>query len=127
MARPALHLAKPGVSVLKGVNLLEERVEKRRFNDSYKAVKFCLLLVFVAASACAQTNVPPVQDSAAQENIQVLQHVEELRAQCIQERRIICGKIVKILPDGIVVDSGYTNLMRAPLESIMAYSRQCGG
>src|SRR5262249_21612911 len=30
-------------------------------------------------------------------------------------RRIICGKILKIMPDGIVVDSGYTNLMRAPL------------
>jgi hypothetical protein len=34
---------------------------------------------------------------------------------CIQNRRMICGKIVKITPDGLVVDSGYTNLMRAPL------------
>ena len=41
--------------------------------------------------------------------------MEELRARCIENRRIICGKILKILPDGIVVDSGYTNLMRAPL------------
>ncbi len=115
MARPALQLAKSGVAVLTGVNLLEERVEKPQFNGSNIAVKLCLLLVFVGASAYAQTNVSSVQDSATQENIQVLQHVEELRAQCIQERRIICGKIVKILPDGIVVDSGYTNLMRAPL------------
>ena len=34
---------------------------------------------------------------------------------CIQNRRMICGKILKVLPDGLVVDSGYTNLMRAPL------------
>ena len=45
----------------------------------------------------------------------VLQHAEELRAMAIQNRRIICGKVLKVLPDGIVVDSGYTNLMRAPL------------
>lgn len=34
---------------------------------------------------------------------------------CIRARRIICGKIMKVLPDGLVVESGYTNLMRAPL------------
>jgi hypothetical protein len=83
---------------------------------SNPTVKFCLLWVFAAATACAQTNVSSTEESSIQENnIQVLQHVEELRAQCIQERRIICGKIIKILPDGVVVDSGYTNLMRAPL------------
>ena len=78
-------------------------------------MKLCLLLVFAASSLYAQTNVPPSQNSAASENAAVLQHVEELRARCIQERRIICGKILKVLPDGIIVDSGYTNLMRAPL------------
>jgi hypothetical protein len=41
--------------------------------------------------------------------------VEEARAACIQTRRRICGKIVKVLPEGLVVDSGYTNLMREPL------------
>lgn len=45
----------------------------------------------------------------------VMQHVEQLRANCINNRRIICGKVLKILPEGIIVDSGYTNLMRAPL------------
>lgn len=46
----------------------------------------------------------------------IMQHVEELRGACIKNRRMICGKVLKILPDGIVVDSGYTNLMRAPLD-----------
>lgn len=78
-------------------------------------MKFCLLFVFVASTAFAQTNSAPAQDPIATENTAILQHVEELRARCIQERRVICGKIVKLLPDGIVVDSGYTNLMRAPL------------
>ena len=76
-------------------------------------MKLCLLLVFAVSSLYAQTNT--AQDPIANENAAVLQHVEELRAQCIQERRMICGRIVKLLPEGIVVDSGYTNLMRAPL------------
>jgi hypothetical protein len=94
---------------------MPEKIEKSLKNDSYWTVKFCLLFVFAAASLYAQTNMPPAQNPTASENIAVLQHVEELRARCIQERRIICGKIVKILPDGIIVDSGYTNLMRASL------------
>src|SRR5260370_19175513 len=43
------------------------------------------------------------------------QRAAEIRANCIQRRRIICGKILKVLPDGLVVDSGYTNLIRSPL------------
>jgi hypothetical protein len=43
------------------------------------------------------------------------QATERVRADCIEGRRMICGKILKILPDGLVVDSGYTNLMRTPL------------
>jgi hypothetical protein len=78
-------------------------------------VKFAILFVFLAASLFAQTNLPPFQGSSTNENLEILQHVEELRARCINDRRMICGKILKIVPEGIVVDSGYTNLMRAPL------------
>jgi hypothetical protein len=78
-------------------------------------VKFSLVFLFAAASLFAQTNPPPASISPTNENLAVLQHVEELRARCINNRRVICGKILKILPDGIVVDSGYTNLIRAPL------------
>jgi hypothetical protein len=28
---------------------------------------------------------------------------------------LICGKVLKIFPDGLVVDSGYTDLLRPPL------------
>jgi len=43
------------------------------------------------------------------------QRIEALRNACIQGRRTICGRIIKVLPGGVVVDSGYTNLLRAPL------------
>jgi len=50
------------------------------------------------------------------------QRVEETRAICLQNRRIICGKYFEMLPtDGR--DSGYTNLMPRALEPILAHSR----
>jgi hypothetical protein len=33
------------------------------------------------------------------------------QAASIQNRRQVCGRIMKILPEGVVVDSGYTNLL----------------
>jgi len=78
-------------------------------------VKLGLLFVFAISSLYAQTNAPQAANPVASENAAILQHVEELRARCIQERRMICGRILKILPEGIIVDSGYTNLLRAPL------------
>jgi hypothetical protein len=33
----------------------------------------------------------------------------------LQGRRIICGKILKVLPGGLVVESGYADLQRPPL------------
>jgi hypothetical protein len=41
---------------------------------------------------------------------------EKIRGDCIQGRRTICGRILKVLPDGLVVESGYTNLLRPPLD-----------
>src|SRR5260370_3856798 len=86
-------------------------------------------LLVVAMAALAQTNnvastnrsfgipsAPPGQfQSQTNQSRSITQRVEEIRLDCIQHRRIICGKILKILPDGLVVDSGYTNLMRPPL------------
>jgi hypothetical protein len=98
-----------------GVLLYNKKFEMSRFNGSYPIVKFAIPFVFLAASLFAQTNFPPPQNSSTNEKRADLQRVEELRARCISNRRIICGKILKIMPEGIVVDSGYTNLMRAPL------------
>lgn len=69
------------------------------------------LLVFLAAwPASAQTN------SAARTNQTPAldRHVAEIRNACINGRRAVCGKVIKILPDGLVVDSGYTGLLEPP-------------
>jgi hypothetical protein len=42
------------------------------------------------------------------------QRAAEIRAACINGRRCVCGKVVKIVPEGLVVDSGYTALMDPP-------------
>jgi hypothetical protein len=92
-------------------------------------MRLALLFVFAVFSASAQTNLaasngfPAAISNFTAETFQnqtnqassLVQRYQETRMACIQSRRIICGKIVKILPDGLVVDSGYTNLMREPL------------
>jgi len=63
------------------------------------------------------TNRPPETRAGYTNRAEFWQAVETTRSNCIQNRRIICGRIVRMLPGGLVVDSGYTNLMRQPLES----------
>ena len=81
---------------------------------------------FAAVSAVAQTNgspqkvdSPPEASFAPTNQLDYprrIQAAETVRTNCIQNRRIICGRIVKVLPGGLVVDSGYTSLMRQPLD-----------
>ncbi|HEY5041492.1 MAG TPA: hypothetical protein VIK53_05760 [Verrucomicrobiae bacterium] len=92
-------------------------------------MRLVLLFVFAVWSAAAQTNrdvsagrTAVISNSTAETfqtqtnlGLSVAQRYEKVRMECIQARRVICGKIVKVLPDGLMVDSGYTNLMRAPL------------
>ena len=54
---------------------------------------------------------PIGHDSAASAAVRA----EQIRMDCIQGRRLICGKVLQISPGGLVVDSGYTDLLRAPL------------
>jgi hypothetical protein len=92
-------------------------------------VRFMALYLSVTTTVLAQTNdvapagqsteipVPPLEKFQSQTNQgpSIAQRVDAIRTDCIQNRRIICGKILKVLPDGLVVDSGYTNLSRPPL------------
>jgi hypothetical protein len=64
----------------------------------------------------AQKADAPDASSAPTNQLAYLQAAETIRSNCIQGRRIICGRIVKVLPGGLVVDSGYTSLMRHPLD-----------
>jgi hypothetical protein len=87
-----------------------------------RRVTECLLIMAACAMlagphpAIARTNddangaLTPAQQARAFEEA-----TEKIRTDCVRDRRIICGRIIKIVPDGLVVESGYTNLMQPPL------------
>jgi hypothetical protein len=71
-------------------------------------MKIFWLLLLATLSALAQTNAPSVPaESAAIEK-----HTAEIRTDCINGRRCICGKVIQIVPDGVIVESGYTDLLK---------------
>ena len=90
-------------------------------------MKFALLFALIAWSAVAQTNsvgLPDQQEvisnvlaqtAQAGTNQLTSEQVEKVRMYCIENRRMICGKVVRILPEGLVINSGYTNLTRPSL------------
>jgi len=43
------------------------------------------------------------------------QQAEQMRAVCVNGRRHICGQVLQVTPGGLVVDSGYTDLLRPEL------------
>ena len=45
----------------------------------------------------------------------LVQQAEQIRADCVNGRRRICGQVLQVTPGGLVVDSGYTDLLRAEL------------
>jgi hypothetical protein len=78
-----------------------------------------LLLAAISLVSLASSPLDPTVSSANPGNnaqaIDYMRSTEAIRADCILGRRIICGKIVKVLPGGLIVESGYTNLMRLVL------------
>ena len=75
-----------------------------------------LLISLFAVAAAAQTNAPSAAEAGAvQTNIARIKLKEQIRTQCLEGRRTICGKILRILPDGLLIEAGYTNLLREPL------------
>ena len=93
-------------------------------------MRFVFPAVFVVWSAAGQTNdlraftnrmeavsnseTGTVQAQVAS-SLATARRIEEIRGKCIQNRRQICGKIIKVLPEGLIVDSGYSDLMRNQL------------
>lgn len=67
-----------------------------------------LLLLVTLLPAAAQTNV----SSAAAESSAIEKRTAEIRADCINGRRCICGKVIQIVPGGLIVESGYTDLLK---------------
>ena len=83
-------------------------------------MKNAVLILLVAMSSMAQTNLVTANgmtNPPANKFQTATLRAEKIRADCIQGRRIICGKILRVLPEGLVVESGYTNLLRPALSS----------
>jgi hypothetical protein len=76
------------------------------------ATKLLLLMMFSALPAVAQTNV----STSAKQTNQIVRdrRAADIRAACVNGRRCVCGKVIKIAPEGLVVESGYTALMHPP-------------
>jgi hypothetical protein len=67
------------------------------------------ITAIAASCAFGQTNVPdarPTTDAA---------RAEQIRAACVQGRRCVCGRILKVLTNGLVVECAYPSLLRKPL------------
>ena len=60
-------------------------------------------------------NAAPQIKSADTNLTEIYQRTEATRNACIQGRRIISGRVLQVLPDGFVVDSGYKGLGDPPL------------
>jgi len=86
-----------------------------------KLIYVIATLLCTAFAAGAQTNLgaavhPVVKETSNPTNQAAVLAArwEVIRNECIRGRRTICGRVVKILPEGLVVDSGYTRLLQAP-------------
>jgi hypothetical protein len=89
-------------------------------------MKLLLLFLLVGSAGCVREQVAARTEEPAPVKTAVsapppdsravpAMDPEQVRTGCIEGRRLICGKVLKIFPDGLVVDSGYTDLVRPPL------------
>jgi hypothetical protein len=83
-----------------------------------RRVAFLLVLTVFSSLAETKSELPTngsvssraPQDFAATK----AQRVEQVRTACIEGRRYVAGKVVQVVPEGLVVDSGYSRLLSAP-------------
>src|SRR5882672_10316460 len=81
------------------------------------AMKLFLMLMMFSALllVVAQTNVTSLANESNQTAVRDRdQRAADIRGACINGRRCVCGKVIKIVPEGLIVDSGYTALMNPP-------------
>jgi hypothetical protein len=84
--------------------------------------KFAIMLsltVFTGlaeTSAATSTNSPTPSGSlsAPAQPFNSDQRAEQIRTACIEGRRFISGRVVQVTPEGLVVDSGYKQLLSPP-------------
>src|ERR1041385_419931 len=72
----------------------------------------CFIVFAVCFPLAAQTNVALSTNHTNQASVR--DPAAEIRTAYINGRRCVCGKVIKIVPEGLVVESGYTALMNPP-------------
>ncbi len=77
-----------------------------------------LQLVVVFALTCgfagAQTNLTARANTDLNVSNAAVR-AEQLRAVCLQDRRCVSGRVLKVFPNGVLVESGYPSLLRDSL------------
>jgi hypothetical protein len=86
-------------------------------------IMFCrsaLFLMLAGSLSFAETNEPgstnhPANSppTASQQQADAVK-AEQVRTRCIEGRRYIAGKVLQIVPEGLIVDSGYSRLLSPP-------------
>src|SRR4051812_42432903 len=71
------------------------------------------LLIFIWLPVVAQTSLASSTNQTNEISVPD-QRAAQIRAACINGRRCVCGKVIKIVPEGLIVESGYTALMEPP-------------
>jgi hypothetical protein len=90
-------------------------------NPQVSAFVLAAWIALVASTVSGQTSltntVAPVAGTTneIQDNRALVQKAEQIRADCVNGRRRICGRVLQIVPGGVVVDSGYPDLLRPEL------------
>ncbi|HTI68657.1 MAG TPA: hypothetical protein VMF06_01730 [Candidatus Limnocylindria bacterium] len=75
-------------------------------------------LALSAAAADGVTNRTEPTTQSATKLVSVgtqAQQAERLRAECVEGRRYVAGRVLEVTPQGLVVDSGYSALLSPPL------------
>jgi hypothetical protein len=90
----------------------------RNFHPALRWVIFGIALMCGAPIVQAQldqaTNTPP--PSSTNRPPPPAKTEDQVRGECIEGRRMICGRVVQVSKEGLVVESGYTELTRPPLD-----------
>ena len=80
---------------------------------------FTAILLLACWQLAAQPSLPPIgtgtptSPAGAPEALAV--RAEKLRASCLQARRCVSGRVLKVFPNGLLVESGYPSLLRDSL------------
>ena len=78
-----------------------------------------IILTLGFLSVAAQTYLPQhTNNEPNSTNAMAAVRAEKLRAKCLEGRRCVCGRVLNVFPDGVVVESGYPSLLRDSLHGV---------